>query len=326
MSFFIVTNRYHVIVDCDKNAMVHLRCASVDDLVGKPITTIMSKVIGCMHTSVFFENISKSTLKDIIVRLETRHMSMATRYVVYTVDRLPLMCNMSVVVQLDSDYTISGYIVNVRVEQESYGLQDTVPYRYKRFIGSDNTCLSRCDSVTCVIMDLCNSTRFVNTHDHTGRRIAEVLAGVYNLVKREIMSMYPFMYVHELIGDSVFIVMNASFFVNHSRFLHDACLHTLCRIQVLLDNYLRPTGMWMRIGVATGPVHAGVIDGRTFRLFGLTVHRAQRLESVCPRGKIAFDKCFKDHLRHSPPESIHEADLKGIGKTTYYTTSGRANG
>lgn len=320
MSCLIVTNRYHVIVDCDKNALIHLQCASIDDLVGKSITTIMSNAIGCLHTRVFFDSICKSTLKNIIVRLETRHMSMATRYVVYTVNRTPLMCKMSINVQLDKDFSISGYIVTLHVEKESYGLLDTVPYKYKRFIGSDKTCLSRCDNVTCVIMDLYNSTWFVNTYDLTGKRIAEVLAAVYNIVKREIMSMYPFMYIHELIGDSVFIVTNASFFVN-SRFLHDACLSTLIRIQTQLDMYLQKTGMWIRIGVATGPVHAGVIDGRTFRLFGLTVHRAQRLESVCPKGKIAFDQCFKEHLRYNSLEySIHETDLKGIGKTTYYTT------
>ena len=321
MSFWLVTNRYHVIVDCDKNALIHLLCTSIDDLVGKSITTIMSKAIGCLHSGVFFESIPKSKLKNIIILLETRHMSMATRYVVYTVNGVPLMCKMSINVQLETDYSIYGYIVNVHIENESYGLLDTVPYKYKQFIGSDDTCLSRCDNVTCVIMDLYNSTWFENNHDRTGKRIAEVLAGVYRIVKRNIMSMYPFMYIHELIGDSVFIVTNASFFVNR-RFIHDACLSTLSRIQAQLDMYLQRTGMWVRIGVATGPVHAGVIDGRTFRLFGLTVHRAQRLESVCPKGKIAFDQCFKDHLRYNTLEyGIHETDLKGIGKTTYFTTS-----
>lgn len=325
MSFVILTNRHHVIVDCDKKALVHMRCASIDDLIGQSITTIMSETVGCLHNRRFFDQIPVSDLKSVIKRLENHQMSMASRNVLYTTDRSPMMCKLRVTVQLENDFTICGYIVAVTVAKETYGLLDTVPQKYTPFIGSESNCLSLFNNVTCVIMDLCNSTCFVNSCDPFGKRIALVLSGVYNIVKREILCMYPYMYVHELIGDSVFVVFNAGFFVRTSDVLHDACLAALRHIQQKVDSYLKDTGMWLRIGVATGPVHAGVIDGRTFRLFGLTVHRAQRLESVCPKGQIAIDQSFKDQLRGTHDYEIRENNLKGIGHTSYYVTTPNAN-
>lgn len=321
MSFVILTNRHHVIVDCDRKALIHLRCASIDDLIGQSITKLMSDTLGCLHKRHFFDRLTTSDLKSVIKRLENHQMSKASRNVVYTMDRSPMMCKLRVTVQLDNDFTVCGYMVTVTVAEQTYGLLDTVPQKYASFIGSEHKCLSSCDNVTCVIMDLCNSTCFVNSCDPSGKRIASVLSDVYTIVKREILCMYPYMYVHELIGDSVFVVFNAAFFVNNScDVLHDACLAALQHIQQKVDSVLKDTGMWLRIGVATGPVHAGVIDGRTFRLFGLTVHRAQRLESVCPNGQIAFDQSFKDQLRGTHEYEIRESNLKGIGHTRYYVT------
>ncbi|CAE8642139.1 unnamed protein product, partial [Polarella glacialis] len=56
-----------------------------------------------------------------------------------------------------------------------------------------------------------------------------------------------------------------------------------------------------------GRASAGVVDGRSFRIFGDTVHKAQRLESVCPRSKVACCADFLKLLR----EQMQEQDFQG---------------
>mmetsp|Transcript_177633 Transcript_177633/g.432176 ORF Transcript_177633/g.432176 Transcript_177633/m.432176 type:complete len:131 (-) Transcript_177633:144-536(-) len=84
--------------------------------------------------------------------------------------------------------------------------------------------------------------------------------------------------------------------------------------------------MYTRVGVAVGPVTAGVVDGRTFRVFGSTVHLCQRLESMCPRGKVACSMDFVDTLVQQIDENVtievQESEAKGFGVIKYATLQG----
>uniref|UniRef100_A0A7S1LJ33 Guanylate cyclase domain-containing protein n=1 Tax=Alexandrium catenella TaxID=2925 RepID=A0A7S1LJ33_ALECA len=96
------------------------------------------------------------------------------------------------------------------------------------------------------------------------------------------------------------------------------------RVQQRLDELLAAYSpeMHARAGITVGPVSAGVVDGRSFRVFGATVHLAQRLEGLCPRGRVA---CSLDFLgavhRHTGKRGLsvelREAEAKGFGQVRF---------
>mmetsp|Transcript_136107 Transcript_136107/g.422895 ORF Transcript_136107/g.422895 Transcript_136107/m.422895 type:complete len:147 (-) Transcript_136107:234-674(-) len=104
--------------------------------------------------------------------------------------------------------------------------------------------------------------------------------------------------------------------------------HVAMRIQHRLDIMLASYSpeMYTRTGISIGPVTAGVVDGRTFRVFGSTVHLSQRLESLCPRSRVACSTDFLDVLRRQADGDVHvdllESEVKGVGDMKYATLQG----
>ena len=77
----------------------------------------------------------------------------------------------------------------------------------------------------------------------------------------------------------------------------------------------------LRIGIATGPVVAGVVGTHKFiyDLWGDTVNLASRITEECPVGAIQVDEATRNRLRSSveflPPKTL---DLRGKGQTRAY--------
>ena len=90
-----------------------------------------------------------------------------------------------------------------------------------------------------------------------------------------------------------------------------------------------PSGarMSVRIGIACGPVIAGVIGNRKFAydVWGDTVNTASRLESAATPGQVQVSETVYDRLRATYEFSAsYELDLKGKGSTTAYELLGPA--
>jgi class 3 adenylate cyclase len=82
----------------------------------------------------------------------------------------------------------------------------------------------------------------------------------------------------------------------------------------------------VRIGIACGPVVAGVIGHKKFAydIWGDTVNAASRLESAATPGSIQVSKAVHDRLCESYAFSEpYVLDLKGKGATTAHTLLGR---
>ena len=107
-------------------------------------------------------------------------------------------------------------------------------------------------------------------------------------------------------------------------------MHAAATTQMCLDSVLAlyDPCMYARTGVSLGSVTAGVVDGRSFRVFGESVHLSQRLESVCPRGGIACAEEFLTLLGRQQDLTLGgleegmgleraRADLKGFGELEY---------
>jgi class 3 adenylate cyclase len=85
----------------------------------------------------------------------------------------------------------------------------------------------------------------------------------------------------------------------------------------------------VHIGIATGPVVAGVIGTKRFiyDLWGDTVNIASRLTDDAKSGHILTDRLTFNRLRHEylfePPNVLN---VKGKGEMTSYRLTGRVDG
>ena len=76
----------------------------------------------------------------------------------------------------------------------------------------------------------------------------------------------------------------------------------------------------MRCGISFGPLAGGVIDGKTFRVFGPSINLAQRLESVCEKNYINISNVFYESLPIEDQKKCEQQtkELKGFGEVTFY--------
>ena len=119
------------------------------------------------------------------------------------------------------------------------------------------------------------------------------------------------------IGDAYMVVSGAP----HARADHaEAAARLASAMLVSTENVARQSGhdLKIRIGIASGPVMAGVI-GRTkfaYDVWGETVNRAARLEANSEPGCILIDEACASQLNGEFVTSQwQDIDLKGIGPT-----------
>lgn len=252
------------------------------------------------------------------------------RYVMYDAQKNPFMCTVDVS-RSRSETFPDSFLLRVTPSDGDLGIMDAVPSTCQRNITTHGenirqghrSCieLKNYANVTCVLMDLSSSTEFVSTHPD-GCEMANMLANLYREALDEVIPFYPYVYIHELTGDSVFLVVNGPWMVKH----HEPAVSATIAVYVSLRiqrrvNASLPDGMHLRVGIAQGQVSAGVIDGRTFRIFGKPVHLAQRLESVCRKDCVCLCEASGNALALSVSVSeVSEqcsAWLKGLGPTSY---------
>ncbi|CAE7327721.1 gca [Symbiodinium natans] len=217
--------------------------------------------------------------------LLAQHSSRCRDAVILDADGNPLSCRLMVNIHADLSSKLVFESVKGKIAQ-------CVPRGFGRYLRQPEVPhVIDCEEVACIMTDLANTTRFAATHPP--RRMAELLHQVYvtanAVVQREA---HPYVYIHEAVGDSLLLLCNAEFMARYPGRTASIAIYVAAEVQRAVDEMLSvfaggDHGMYMRTGIALGPLCAGVVDGRNFRVFGSTIHLSQRLESVCPRSRIA---------------------------------------
>jgi len=291
-----------------------------EELIGKSIMELMSPAVADAHKHIFrsLKCMAPQSVCEVGRRLIMSSMSRCRVFAVLDANKEAAVCNVSVILRPDLSSKVILQSINDKIVS-------TVPHGFGRFI-NDKPGLHVRDfnDVTCVMMDVAGSTRFSQSQPPSV--MAELFHRIYVIANAVVMQeAFPFAYIHEIVGDSLLLLINAGFMVQYPSKAAAIGSHVArqiqCRLDVMLATY--STDMYVRVGIAVGPVTAGVVDGRTFRVFGSTVHLSQRLESLCPRSKVACSTDFLEMLRSQVSEGVSfdllESEAKGFGCVKYAT-------
>ncbi|CAE8723454.1 unnamed protein product [Polarella glacialis] len=280
----------HVIQEASMLACALLRYDR-QDLVGRPILDLMPPAVALVHRKMFrdLRQCSQDDLSRAAKQIKS-NMSKCREFILLDSHHDPVVCDVSVDLRSDLSST-------VLLKEVKGNYLHTVPRGFEKFINS-KPCfhVKEYDNAVCIMLDIAGSTEFACAH--SSRDMARLLHNVYTTVNDVVArNAFPYAYIHEVVDDSVLILVNAGFMVSYpsstALISFDVALESQRQVDQKLSE-LGADGCWARVGIGMGPISAGVVDGRNFRIFGETKHKAQRLESVCPRSKVV---CCTDFLK-----------------------------
>ena len=101
---------------------------------------------------------------------------------------------------------------------------------------------------------------------------------------------YPYIYIHEIIGDCFVFVCNSDWTYNIPNFCASMCLSFICMLYRKTNSYIT-----IRVGISYDKLHYGYVD-HNFRLFGNSMNLSSRYESEASMGKIVCCVNFYEKL------------------------------
>ncbi|CAE8627798.1 unnamed protein product [Polarella glacialis] len=292
-------NSFCSLLQCDSEHVIQeasmLVCTLLrydrQDLVGRPILDLMPPAVALVHRKMF-RDLRKCSPDDFsrAAKQIKSNMSKCREFVLLDSHHDPVVCDVSVDLRSDLSSTVllkevkGNYLYNV-------------PRGFEKFINS-KPCFhaKEYDNAVCIMLDIAGSAEFACAH--SSMDMARLLHNVYTNVNDVVArNAFPYAYIHEVVGDSVLMLVGAGFMVSYPSKTALISLDVALESQRQVDQKLADLGAeacWARVGIVMGPISAGVVDGRSFRIFGETVHKVQRLLSVCPRSKVV---CCTDFLK-----------------------------
>ncbi|CAE8723455.1 unnamed protein product [Polarella glacialis] len=306
-------NSFCCLLHCDSEHVIQeasmLACALLrydrQDLVGRPILDLMPPAVALVHRKML-RDLRRCSPDDFsrAARQIKSSMSKCREFVLLDSHHDPVVCDVSVDLRSDLSSTVVLKEVTGKVLH-------TVPRGFEKFINASKPGFhaKEYDNAVCIMLDIASSTEFACAH--SSMDMARLLHNVYTTVSDVVArNAFPYAYIHEVVGDSVLMLVDAGFMVSYPSSTALISLDVALESQRQVDQKLSDLGAdacWARVGIGMGRISAGVVDGRNFRIFGETVHKAQRLESVCPRSKVA---CCTDFLKLLC-EQMQEQDFSG---------------
>jgi Adenylate and Guanylate cyclase catalytic domain len=310
---------------------------------GDFIGVIMSDYISYLHKHFFIPKYHTSSKYE-LNRLEHKlsNMSYNRPLIIYDLYKNPLLVNISIrncsaIESLDqysfvfaelpstSFFLVSFSFINANISTKpafNYGYYCTGCDAAKLYNSISDTFKQTTNKIVVICMDFIDSTRELNTNGafnmaHINMRFYE---SIINIIRK---TYYPFVYIHEVVGDSYVITLNTDWTYNMPLFCSTLAINFLYDIIHSTKEFVD-----IRVGISYGTVVYGLI-GNTLRFFGEPMHMASRLEHSGDKNHILFDESFYTKIcseldmleLQSRKDDIHRIEnlpLKGYGCTTCY--------
>ena len=311
-----------------------------EELVGQFMGILMSPFLSHLHSTHLLPLYRQST-PDVRARRLAAVCSMTRSrpLIVYTKSQQPVYINLHVGVPDDFPGRLRVF-VSPRQDADSHALYTSAMNPSHRD-AKENFTESEAPLVI-IAIDFVNATELLMTHGTSNMIDTHVRfhTELVKIIKRFVLvgfcsfvvyslhwisssafanvlgrAFYPYIHIHELVGDSVILVANLEW---------RAHVHNVGSMVASFLTQLAAATSFVesRIGVAMSPMHVGYIDDR-LRLFGPAINKAARLENVCSPGHAVVCETFFTALQTNPltpPALLTGAmpvtyNLKGFGPT-----------
>lgn len=323
-----IKSHHECIINCDSNGIVlevSDRLARVldyypNELVGNFIGMIMSPFISFLHKKILIPKYKKlSVIERNTVNLVLSGFKYKRPLIIYTKNKKAIYVNLYIGVNdfINSNRT-SGttFIVTFDILPEP---ENSIVYTPELEITKrTGEFKSTVNKIVIVSIDFKDSTKLLVDNGNS------IMIGLYKNFHNDVIDLikskyYPYIYIHEIVGDCFVIVSNIDWTHNMPKYCASLMVTFIYNLFNLTNKYIS-----IRIGIAYGNLHWGYID-HNLRLFGIPMNMAARLENVCPDNSICCDENFFNKLGEENMCATNDieytnlsANLKGLGQTNYY--------
>ena len=175
-----------------------------------------------------------------------------------------------------------------QVDNAEFIFSDSVELR-ERIERNLNCDFERNPGVIIINIDLVGSTQMLS--DHGVPAIIHCCKSFFNdiatLVKNEF---YPYITVHEIVGDGFVLILNASWMYNLPMVSATLAVNFAAKLLAATRSYVNA-----RIGISLGDIQYGFI-GNKLRIFGEAMNESARLQDAATTGSIMVNNAMHDKL------------------------------
>ena len=311
----INTNSFEMYIICDKNGIINDISQSVtqtlfyneNELTGNSVCILMNTLNAYLHNKLYFSKYHQTLgLYSHAIQYKLKQKRDTIIYNKY--DR-PLYVSITVE-KYNDNFTI------ITIMNKSFNINNNM-YLYSHKIGLKNRdFMESSNNIIIIMIDFVNSTQILINEGITNTINIQFsfYDDVINLLKKYF---YPYIYIHEILGDSYIFVINAEWKNSITEYCTSIAFDFINRLYHSTKNYIN-----FRTGITYGKIYYGIID-HNFRFFGENINLSSRLCKICEIGKIVTDTLFYDKLLD---ESLIEiiSDIivckpKGFGTVNCYS-------
>lgn len=303
---------------CDDNGIIQKTCHNSKILgydenviVGQSITIMMTDIMKFLHENIFFPRLRKA---DAINKIRlVNKISERTRkqpIIIFTINREPLFSEMKI--ELDSNlYQITFTILEKSIRNIFSNIDIVKKESTFRY--------TKTNTIICSI-DFVNSTPLLKEKGEF--YMANLSLEFFNIVKDLIKTnYYPYIYIHEIVGDSFVFIINSDWTYYIDDFCATICMNFLNELVQCTKHLIE-----IRIGCAYGKIFYGFI-GEQLRIFGDTINLASRLEHMSVTNYVLCSQSMYTKLLSEMKETdIYntkeiEVEPKGLDKQSAFLIS-----
>jgi len=302
---------------CDKNgyiisvteSLLHKLKYSAETLEGQFIGILMSDFMAMLHRKFFIsafhtaQGVDKNKLENKLKALHSKRS-----LIIYDIDKN------SHIVSVSITYNDPYFTLVVEFVKESSTLFYSIPNEV-----STTFKLNKSDSII-IKTDFIKSTELLQERGIPS--LIDISVRFHDTLTKLIRhKYYPFIYLHEVIGDSFIIVLNTDWTYNSETFCGTLAINFICDLVQSTRDFVE-----IRTGIGYGQIYYGAL-GSSFNFFGFPMNMAARLEQHCSINEINICQKFHDKLLHEftllkidkAPFAKKNALLKGFGTVDYYS-------
>lgn len=302
--FQILCDKDGIILHVDDN-ILKLLTYDLDEIIGKFIGIIMTPFLSYIHSHIILPKYTKLNLVEKkVVDVFISGLKIKRPMIIFDSKSSPVYVNLFV--QVFSSLSTYKFQLNFEPIKKIdnsliYTHELYIKYKTTKFVTTKN-------KIVIVSIDFRNSTEYLvkNGTVNTIELYKKFHCDVLKLLKN---NYYPYIYIHEIIGDCFVIVCNIDWAITIPKFCASIIMSFLTELYKVSYKYIG-----IRVGISYDKIYWGYIDNN-LRLFGIPMNISARLENVCVSNNISCDNNFFDKLKEE--QLFDTSTLEYSKKSTY---------